>query len=66
MAIAKKKAKTKQSGLAPKLYFAVRIRGAPGMRRKILDTLFGGLLPMKECLLNVKIIFLMEKLMKKH
>ncbi len=24
---------------SPKLYFAVRIRGAPGMRRKILDTL---------------------------
>jgi len=39
MAIAKKKTKTKESGTAPKLYFAVRIRGAPGMRRKILDTL---------------------------
>ncbi|MFX0174316.1 MAG: uL30 family ribosomal protein, partial [Candidatus Hodarchaeota archaeon] len=39
MAIAKKKTKTKQSDLAPKLYFAVRIRGAPGMRKKTLDTL---------------------------
>ncbi len=39
MAIAKKKSKLKENDLTLKLYFAVRIRGAPGMRRKILDTL---------------------------
>jgi large subunit ribosomal protein L30 len=39
MAIAKKKIKSKETEFVPKLYFAVRIRGAPGMKRKILDTL---------------------------
>ena len=39
MAMAKKKSKLKETKLTPKLYFAVRIRGAPGMRGKILDTL---------------------------
>ncbi len=39
MAMAKKKSKLKETNLTPKLYFAVRIRGAPGMRGKILDTL---------------------------
>ena len=39
MAMAKKKLKLKQMEFTPKLYFAVRIRGAPGMRSKILDTL---------------------------
>jgi len=39
MAMAKKKSKSNQTDLTPKLYFAIRIRGAPGMRRKILDTL---------------------------
>ena len=39
MAMAKKKSKVKEKESVPKLYFAVRIRGAPGMRRKILDTL---------------------------
>ena len=34
-----KKAKMKQDTYTPKLFFAIRIRGAPGMRRKILDTL---------------------------
>ncbi len=34
----KNKAKFEEAHL-PKLYFAVRIRGAPGMNRKILDTL---------------------------
>ena len=37
--MAKKKSKIKQVESMPKLFFAVRIRGAPGMRRKILDTL---------------------------
>ncbi|MFX1309637.1 MAG: 50S ribosomal protein L30 [Promethearchaeota archaeon] len=37
--MAKKKSRIKEADSAPKLYFAVRIRGAPGMRRKILDTL---------------------------
>ncbi|MCK4369492.1 MAG: 50S ribosomal protein L30 [Candidatus Lokiarchaeota archaeon] len=37
--MAKKKSKSKETNLTPKLYFAVRIRGAPGMRGKILDTL---------------------------
>lgn len=37
--MAKKKSKLKETNLTPKLYFAVRIRGAPGMRGKILDTL---------------------------
>ena len=36
--IVKKKAKVKQEKI-PKLMFAVRIRGSPGMNRKILDTL---------------------------
>ena len=34
-----KKTKSKKTAATPKLYFAVRVRGAPGMRRKILDTL---------------------------
>ncbi|MGQ4874118.1 MAG: 50S ribosomal protein L30 [Promethearchaeota archaeon] len=37
--MAKKNIKVKEEDFTPKLYFAVRIRGAPGMRRKILDTL---------------------------
>ena len=38
--MAKKKSKLKaEQEASPKLYFAVRIRGAPGMNRKILDTL---------------------------
>lgn len=40
MAMAKKKVKQKsETEYIPKLYFAVRIRGALGMRRKTLDTL---------------------------
>ena len=40
MAMAKKKLKTKEEiGFNPRLLFAIRIRGAPGMKRKILDTL---------------------------
>lgn len=39
MAIAKKKIKVKSNEFTPELFFAVRIRGAPGMKRKILDTL---------------------------
>jgi large subunit ribosomal protein L30 len=39
MAMAKKKLKIDETESIPKLYFAIRIRGAPGMRRKILDTL---------------------------
>jgi large subunit ribosomal protein L30 len=39
MAMAKKKSKVKQVESTQKLFFAVRVRGAPGMRRKILDTL---------------------------
>jgi len=39
MAVAKKKVKSKETEDLPKLYFAVRIRGAPGMKRKIIDTL---------------------------
>ena len=39
MAMAKNKSKLKQIGFTPKLFFAVRIRGAPGMRGKIRDTL---------------------------
>ncbi|MHA1913279.1 MAG: 50S ribosomal protein L30 [Promethearchaeota archaeon] len=39
MSLAKKKTKSKETEFIPKLYFAVRLRGAPGMRRKILDTL---------------------------
>lgn len=37
--MAKKKLKTKGQEASPKLFFAVRIRGAPSMNRKILDTL---------------------------
>ena len=37
--MAKKKSKLNQTEFAPKLYFAVRIGGAPGMRTKIMDTL---------------------------
>jgi large subunit ribosomal protein L30 len=39
MAMAKKKSSVKEIEHSSKLYFAVRIRGAPGMRRKIMDTL---------------------------
>ncbi|MFX0187115.1 MAG: 50S ribosomal protein L30 [Candidatus Hodarchaeota archaeon] len=40
MAMVKKKPKLKQgTDFTPKLFFAIRIRGAPGMRTKILDTL---------------------------
>jgi len=39
MVMAKKKMKLKETEYTPKLYFAIRIRGAPGMKRKILDTL---------------------------
>jgi large subunit ribosomal protein L30 len=39
MVMAKKKIKSKEIEYIPKLYFAVRVRGAPGMKRKILDTL---------------------------
>ncbi|MGV9171726.1 MAG: 50S ribosomal protein L30 [Promethearchaeia archaeon] len=39
MAKSKKKKKLKDSQDNQKLYFVVRIRGAPGMRRKILQTL---------------------------
>ncbi|MFW9819018.1 MAG: 50S ribosomal protein L30 [Candidatus Thorarchaeota archaeon] len=37
--MAKKKSRANEKKSVSKLYFAVRIRGAPGMRRKILDTL---------------------------
>ncbi|MFX1274802.1 MAG: 50S ribosomal protein L30 [Promethearchaeota archaeon] len=37
--MAKKKVKLKDAEFQPQLYFAIRIRGAPGMNRKILDTL---------------------------
>ena len=39
MSMAKKKSRLKQTEFTPKLFFAVRIRGAPGMRKKISDTL---------------------------
>ena len=39
MVITRKKVKLKENEFVPKLYFAVRIRGSPGMKRKILDTL---------------------------
>lgn len=39
MSMAKKKSKVKKTEFTPKLFFAVRIRGAPGMRGKLLDTL---------------------------
>jgi len=39
MIMAKNKVKHKDAEVIPQLYFAVRIRGAPGMNRKILDTL---------------------------
>ena len=39
MVMAKKKVGLKESQFEPRLYFAVRIRGAPGMSGKILDTL---------------------------
>lgn len=39
MVMSIKKSKSKRTDATPKLYFAVRVRGAPGMRRKILDTL---------------------------
>ncbi|MFX1410154.1 MAG: 50S ribosomal protein L30 [Promethearchaeota archaeon] len=37
--MAKKKVKSKEIEETPKLFFAIRIRGSPGMRRKVLDTL---------------------------
>ncbi|MFW9826906.1 MAG: 50S ribosomal protein L30 [Candidatus Thorarchaeota archaeon] len=37
--MAKRKLSLKQTEYSPKLYFAVRIRGAPGMKTKIMDTL---------------------------
>ena len=39
MVMSIKKSKLKGINATPKLYFAVRIRGAPGMKGKILDTL---------------------------
>ena len=39
MTMAEKNIKLKETEYIPKLYFAIRIRGAPGMKRKILDTL---------------------------
>ena len=39
MTMVEKNIKAKETEYIPKLYFAIRIRGAPGMRRKILDTL---------------------------
>ncbi|MFW9896814.1 MAG: uL30 family ribosomal protein, partial [Candidatus Thorarchaeota archaeon] len=39
MTMTEKNIKSKETEYTPKLYFAVRIRGAPGMRHKILDTL---------------------------
>ncbi len=39
MSMSIKKTKSKKAAATPKLYFAVRVRGAIGMRGKILDTL---------------------------
>jgi len=39
MTMSKNKIDTEEKGNQPQLYFAVRIRGAPGMNRKIQDTL---------------------------
>ncbi len=39
MTMAEKNIKSKETEYIPKLYFAIRIRGAPGMKHKILDTL---------------------------
>ena len=39
MVMSIKKTKSKRTDATPKLYFAVRVRGAIGMRGKILDTL---------------------------
>jgi len=39
MSMVKSKSKTKDTELVSKLYFAIRIRGAPGMRTKVIDTL---------------------------
>jgi len=39
MTMTEKNIKSKEIEYVPKLYFAIRIRGAPGMKRKILDTL---------------------------
>jgi large subunit ribosomal protein L30 len=39
MSKVKNKSRTKETELVPKLYFAIRIRGAPGMKTKIIDTL---------------------------
>jgi large subunit ribosomal protein L30 len=39
MTMVEKNIKSKETEYTPKLYFAIRIRGAPGMRRKVLDTL---------------------------
>lgn len=37
--MAKKKSRINETESIPKLYFAIRIRGAPGMKTKIIDTL---------------------------
>ncbi|MHA2181560.1 MAG: 50S ribosomal protein L30 [Promethearchaeota archaeon] len=39
MTMVEKNIKPKETEYVPKLYFAIRIRGAPGMKRRILDTL---------------------------
>lgn len=39
MTMVKKNIKSKETEYVPKLYFAIRLRGAPGMRGTILDTL---------------------------
>ena len=39
MVMSIKKSKSKRTDFTPKLYFAVRVRGALGMKSKILDTL---------------------------
>jgi len=39
MTMVEKNIKSKETEFIPKLYFAIRVRGAPGMKRKILDTL---------------------------
>jgi large subunit ribosomal protein L30 len=39
MTMVKTKSSLKETEDSPKLYFAIRIRGAPGMKRKIIDTL---------------------------
>ncbi|MFW9971776.1 MAG: 50S ribosomal protein L30 [Candidatus Odinarchaeota archaeon] len=39
MSMAKKKSKINEKESVPKLYFAIRTRGAPGMKTKVIDTL---------------------------